>query len=59
MKSDLLSTLLLVLFIGLKLGDVITWSWVWVFSPIWIPMLISLIIVALAFTFSSYGGNND
>lgn len=29
--------LLLVLFIGLKLGHVIDWSWLWVLSPIWIP----------------------
>lgn len=29
--------LLTLLFIGLKLGNVITWSWLWVLSPIWIP----------------------
>lgn len=32
-----LSTLLLVLFIGLKLGKVISWSWWWVLSPLWLP----------------------
>jgi len=30
--------LLALLFIGLKLGNVINWSWMWVLSPIWIPM---------------------
>ena len=39
------SSLLLLLFIGLKLGGVINWSWWWVLSPIWIPLLITLFIV--------------
>lgn len=28
--------LLTILFIGLKLGKVIAWSWWWVLSPLWI-----------------------
>jgi len=32
----LLSILLTVLFIGLKLTNHITWSWIWVMSPLWI-----------------------
>lgn len=35
-----LSTLLLVLFIGLKLGKVIDWSWWWVLSPLWAPFVL-------------------
>lgn len=34
--SSLLVVLLGVLFIGLKLGGVIAWSWLWVLSPFWI-----------------------
>jgi hypothetical protein len=30
--------LLTVLFIGLKLTGYITWSWLWVLSPLWIPL---------------------
>lgn len=33
------------LFIGLKLGNVIDWSWTWVLAPFWIPFLIGLVIV--------------
>lgn len=33
--------LLTVLFIGLKLGKVIDWSWWWVLSPMWISMGLS------------------
>ncbi len=32
--------LLAVLFIGLKLGGIIDWSWWWVLSPIWGPIVI-------------------
>ena len=35
--------LLAILFIGLKLTGVITWPWLWVLSPIWIPFVIVFI----------------
>lgn len=41
--------LLTLLFITLKLTHVITWSWVWVLSPIWISMIISGLIIAGVF----------
>lgn len=31
------SSLLFLLFVGLKLGDVIDWSWWWVTAPLWLP----------------------
>jgi hypothetical protein len=37
-------TLLLLSFIILKLCNVITWSWWWVLSPLWIPIAISVVI---------------
>ena len=36
--------LLTIAFIVLKLTGYITWSWWWVLSPIWIPILIVLAI---------------
>lgn len=39
--------LLTVLFIGLKLTGHIAWSWWWVLSPIWIPLALVLILVAV------------
>lgn len=36
--GSLCTTLLLITFIVLKLTKVISWSWWWVLSPIWIPM---------------------
>ncbi len=38
--------LLTIVFITLKLTGFIAWSWLWVLSPIWISILISLTIIA-------------
>ena len=35
---------LTLVFIVLKLVGVINWSWVWVLSPIWIPIMLLIII---------------
>lgn len=37
--------LLTIVFIILKLTDVIAWSWWWVLSPIWISLLIAVLFV--------------
>jgi hypothetical protein len=37
-----IESLLLIIFITLKLTHVINWNWIWVLSPIWIPALIIL-----------------
>lgn len=47
-----LPTLLTVAFVVLKLCNVITWSWWWVLSPIWIP--IATTIIGLLFFFILY-----
>lgn len=39
--------LLALLFIGLKLCGVIAWSWLWVLSPIWIPMALAVVICVI------------
>jgi len=40
--------LLVILFIALKLCGVITWSWWWVLSPIWIGLGIAALLVTIA-----------
>lgn len=35
--------LLQLLFIGLKLADIIDWSWWWVLSPLWAVLIYSFI----------------
>jgi len=39
--------LLTLLFIGLKLGNVINWSWWWVLAPMWGPLAIIVALAAL------------
>ena len=41
------TSLLTVLFIGLKLTGHITWPWIWVLSPIWISALIGIAILTI------------
>ena len=40
--------LLTIVFIVLKLVGVIKWSWLWVLSPIWIPALIVIVLLVIA-----------
>lgn len=39
--------LLTIAFIVLKLCGVITWSWVWVLSPLWISAILVIILVII------------
>lgn len=45
-------TLLLAAFIVLKLTNVIDWSWWWVLSPLWIPLLIAIVIIFIVLLIS-------
>lgn len=41
------TTALTLLFVGLKLGHVITWSWVWVLAPLWIGWGVAIGVAVL------------
>jgi len=43
-----LGTVLFLIFMVLKLTGTINWSWWWVTSPLWIPLVVVLGIVAIA-----------
>lgn len=43
------TTLLAIAFIVLKLCNVITWSWLWVLAPLWIPVVIAVFAIAVLF----------
>lgn len=42
-----LDIILTLIFVVLKLCEVITWSWWWVFSPIWISYGIAIIVMII------------
>lgn len=39
--------LLTIVFIVLKLTEVINWSWVWVLSPLWIDFGLAVIMIVI------------
>lgn len=39
--------LLTIVFIILKLCNVITWSWLWVISPLWISFLVIIFVILI------------
>lgn len=45
--------LLFIVFLVLKLTEIIDWSWWWVTAPLWGPALFALIVVAFMYTFFS------
>ena len=38
---------LTIIFIVLKCLRIINWSWLWVLSPIWIPVAIAILIILI------------
>jgi energy-coupling factor transporter transmembrane protein EcfT len=49
--------ILTLIFITLKLTGHITWSWLWVLSPLWIPLaLFAVLVVALVVWENLYKG---
>lgn len=44
--------LLQIVFITLKLTNYISWSWLWVLSPIWIPISIFVVFTIIIFIVS-------
>lgn len=44
-----IAEVLTIVFVVLKLIDVIAWSWWWVLSPLWIPFAIILPIIIISF----------
>lgn len=45
-----IGTLLFIVFLVLKLCNVIDWSWWWVTAPLWIPIGLILLIMIITFT---------
>ena len=39
--------LLFIVFLILKLCNIIDWSWWWVVSPLWIPAIVSIVIILI------------
>ena len=45
-------TVLLIVFVVLKLCNLIDWSWGWVLSPLWIPLsIVGLVVIIVLFIY--------
>lgn len=55
-SGSIFFSLLTVLFIGLKLTNQIDWSWWWVLSPMWIPLVVVLFILAIYVSVTTVSG---
>jgi hypothetical protein len=44
-----IGTVLFLIFLVLKLTNVINWSWWWVTSPLWIPLVFGIFILGIIF----------
>lgn len=42
-----LCTIVFIIFLFQKLTDLVTWSWWWITSPLWLPLVGLLIVVAI------------
>lgn len=54
--GGLFTTLLTIAFIVLKLCHIIEWSWLWVLSPLWIPLAIIIAIAVFIAVFTGIIG---
>jgi hypothetical protein len=54
--GGLFTTLLTIAFVVLKLCHVIEWSWLWVLSPLWIPLAIVIVIIVFIAGFTGIIG---
>ena len=46
-----IASILTIVFVVLKLTNVISWSWWWVLSPLWIPLGFIAILFVVVFVF--------
>ncbi len=54
MSANMFNSLLLLLFITLKLTHQVDWSWWWVFSPVWIVLVFAVVIGILMLVVGSF-----
>lgn len=50
---------LALLFIGLKLGGAIDWSWWWVLCPLWLPVAVGVVVAIISSLIRFRNNNNN
>lgn len=49
-----LASVLTIVFVVLKLVGVIDWSWIWVLSPFWIDLILTVLIIGGILAYYAY-----
>lgn len=49
-----LASVLTAVFVVLKLVGVIDWKWIWVLSPLWIDLILTVLVLACIFIYYAY-----
>jgi len=52
-KGLSVSTVVLIIFLILKIAKLVTWSWWWILSPIWIPFIIVILYAVFVSIFKT------
>lgn len=51
-----LGFILTVIFVVLKLTGKVSWSWLWVFSPLWLGIAIAVVFMGICMLFAALTG---
>lgn len=54
-----LASVLTIVFIVLKLVGVINWSWLWVLSPLWIDIILTVLVLGGLFLYLKHEEKKD
>jgi hypothetical protein len=47
-------TILLIVFVVLKLSGLVDWPWIWVLAPFWIPLGLAILYLCIVFIISLF-----
>ena len=50
---------LFITFFVLKVLNLLDWSWVWVFAPLWIPVALIILLLIIALIVAVFSGEDD
>lgn len=50
---------LFIVFFVLKVLNLLDWSWVWIFAPLWIPVALVILLLIIALIVAAFSGEDD
>lgn len=50
---------LFIVFFVLKVLNLLDWSWVWIFAPLWVPVALVILLLIIALIVAAFSGEDD